>query len=60
MGQISKQLKTRIAKHRNHINRNISTQFVITDHKIQYNHDFNWEEVKILDTERFLNKRLIR
>jgi hypothetical protein len=24
-----------------------------------HNHDFNWDDVEILDTERFLSKRLI-
>jgi len=49
----------RISKHCNHINRNTTTQFVITKHGLQFNHDFNWEDVKILDSERFLGKHLV-
>lgn len=32
---------------------------VLTDHKLELNHDFKWEDVEILDNESFLNKRLI-
>jgi len=60
VGQTSRQVKTRISEHRNHINRNTTTQFVITEHRLQFGHDFDWEDVKILDSERFLGKRLIR
>jgi len=55
--QTSRQLKTRISKHRN-INRNITTQSVITEHRLQFNH-FDWKNVKIIDSERFLGKHLI-
>jgi len=32
---------------------------VITEHRLQYNHDFDWEGVEILDVERNFNKRII-
>jgi len=32
---------------------------IITEHRLGYQHDFDWENVKILDNERFLGKRLI-
>jgi len=32
---------------------------VITEHRLRYQHEFDWENVKILDNERFLGKRLI-
>ena len=51
--------KTRLAEHRNHINRSSNNQSVITEHWIEFEHDFDWENVTILDEERFLNKRLI-
>jgi len=28
-------------------------------HRLQFNHDFDWENVKILDSERFLGKHLV-
>jgi len=59
VGQTSRQFKTRISKHRNHINRNTTTQSVITEHRLQFNHDFDWEDVKILGSERFLGNRLV-
>jgi len=52
-------LKTRISEHKNHILRNTSTHSVITEHRLQFNHDFDWEGVEILDVERNFNKRLI-
>jgi len=41
VGQMSRQLKIRISEHHNHINRNITTQSVITEHRLQFNHDFD-------------------
>ncbi|KYN31571.1 hypothetical protein ALC56_14069, partial [Trachymyrmex septentrionalis] len=57
VGQTSRCLKTRINEYRNHINWNATQHSVITEHRIS--HDFDWENVKILDEERVLNKRLI-
>jgi len=59
VGQTKRQLKTRIVEHRNHIKRNKSTYSVITDHRIIFDHEFDWDNVEILDVERNLNKRLI-
>ena len=51
--------KLKIKKeHRNHINRNTIAQSVITDHRLRYDYEFDWTNVNILDTERYLNKRL--
>jgi len=59
VGQTKRQLKTRIIEHRNHIKRNTNTPSVITEHGIEYGHDFNWDCVKIMDKEPFWNKRII-
>jgi len=59
VGQTKRQLKTRIAEHRNHIKRNMPTHSVIIDHRIISDHDFDWDNVEILDVERNFNKRLI-
>ncbi|KAL6417635.1 hypothetical protein ACFW04_012605 [Cataglyphis niger] len=59
VGQTGRQLQTRIKEHRNHIRRNTSSHSVITDHRLQHNHEFKWNDVKILDTEPIYNKRLI-
>jgi len=49
-------LKTRISEHRNHIHKNTTTHSVITEHRP---HDFDWNNVEILDKERYLTRRLI-
>lgn len=44
---------------------NIKTTFaviqrsIITDHRIEFSHDFDWNNVKILDKQQSLSKRLI-
>ncbi|KAL6433579.1 hypothetical protein ACFW04_006577 [Cataglyphis niger] len=48
-----------IKKHRNYIRRNTPSHSVITDHRLRHNHEFKWNNVKILDIELIYNKRLI-
>jgi len=38
-------LKTRINEHCNNINKNTASPSVITEHRMQYNHE--WEDIKI-------------
>lgn len=59
VGQTKRQLHTRISEHKNHIRRNATSRSVLTDYRINFDHDFNWEEVEILDDEPHLHKRLI-
>lgn len=59
VGQTSRLLKTRITEHRNHINRNTTNTSVITEHRINFLHEFDWDNIKILDKEKFWTKRLI-
>jgi len=49
----------RIKEHRNHIRWNISTRSVITDHRMQSEYDFDWNNVKILDEEPCYGKRCL-
>ena len=49
VGQTGRQLKIRITEHRNHIRHNTSVRSVITEHRLQYDHDFQWDNVKILE-----------
>jgi len=44
----TRQLKTKIFKHQNHINKSTKIQSVITEHRLQFNHEFDWVDVKIL------------
>ncbi|KAM0724705.1 hypothetical protein ACS0PU_009089 [Formica fusca] len=59
VGQTGRRLQTRIGEHRNHIRRNSTVSSVITDHRLEFDHDFDWDHVRILDSEKYLNKRLI-
>jgi len=59
VGQTSRQLKKRISKHRNHIRRNTSQLSVLTNHRLEFGHNFNWEEPEIWDRESSLGKRLV-
>lgn len=59
VGQTDRKLQTRMNEHRNHIRRSTSNRSVIIDHRLEFNHEFDWNCVEILDNEPFLNKRLI-
>ncbi|KYM96032.1 hypothetical protein ALC62_03912 [Cyphomyrmex costatus] len=59
VGQTKRQLKTRIHEHSSDINKTSKSPSVISNHRIETNHDFNWSNVKILDMEPSYNKRLI-
>ncbi|KAG5316942.1 MOS1T transposase, partial [Pseudoatta argentina] len=58
VGQIGR-LFQRTKEHRNHINRITSNESMITQHRLEHSHDFERENMKILDIERKLNKRFI-
>ncbi|EFN61261.1 hypothetical protein EAG_01146, partial [Camponotus floridanus] len=45
--------------HRKHIGRCTTNKSVITEHRLNFDHEFKWDDVKILDKESFYNKRLI-
>jgi len=49
----------RVNEHRLHINRNTNQNSVITTHRLNHKHEFDWKNTEILDEERNLNKRLI-
>jgi len=58
-GQTKQTLNTKINEHRNHIRRNSTQASVITDHCIEFDHEFDWDNVEVLDEELNYNKRLI-
>jgi len=45
--------------HSSDINKNPSSPSIISDYRMKFNHNFDWEKVKILDTESSFNNRLI-
>jgi len=59
VGQTKRSLSVRVNEHRSHIIRNSSQQSVITEHRLMYKHDFDWDNAQILDEETNYNKRLI-
>ncbi|KYN12032.1 hypothetical protein ALC57_15783, partial [Trachymyrmex cornetzi] len=59
VGQTCRQLQSRITEHKNHIRWNTSARSVITEHRLQEGHDFDWDNVAILDEEPHYRKRLI-
>jgi len=59
VGQTKRLLKYRIGEHRNHIKRNSNQVSVITNHRITFEHDFDWNNVRVLNEETNYRKRLI-
>jgi len=59
VGQTKRQLKTRMQEHSADIRKKNGPPYVISNHHINDNHDFNWTDIEILDHERNYNKRLI-
>lgn len=59
VGQTKRQLD-RILEYENNIRRDTTNYSVITDHRLESNHEFNWNDVDILDRKpRFTHKCLI-
>jgi len=48
----------RINEHIKNIKLDSSRHSIITEHILQYNHNFDWKNVRIMDTESYYNKRL--
>jgi len=59
VGQTKKTLNTRAVDHRNRIRRDTAQVSVITDHRLQWNHEFDWDDVRVLDKKMNYKKRLI-
>ena len=54
-----RKLSTRIREYISNINIKTSSPSIISDYRINLNHNFRWNEVMILDSESSYNKRLI-
>jgi len=59
VGQTHRLLKTKIDEHRSYIRRNTNQSSVITEHRLEFSYDFDWDNVEILDEEIHFNKRII-
>jgi len=59
VGQTKRQLGTRIKEHRSDINKKEGSLSVVSNHRIENDHDMNWSEAEILDIESSYNKRIV-
>jgi len=59
VGQTRRLLKTRIDEHRSHIRRNTNQSSVITEYRLEFSHDFDWDNVEVLNEKLHYNKRII-
>jgi len=59
VGQTKRQLRTRVREHLSNLKSKSATPSVVTEHALQASHSFDWNNIKILDTERNYFKRLI-
>ena len=59
VGQTKRKLSTRLHEHISDIKKNTGSPTVITDHRINFDHNFKWNDVRILDCESSYNKRLV-
>lgn len=59
VGQIKRQLRTRIKEHINNVRLDSSRHSVVSEHTLKMQHLFDWDNVKILDTETNYHKRII-
>jgi len=59
VGQTKRQIRTRKKEHHNNIKADKSKHSVITEHILNFDHNFDWDNIKILDTESNYNKRLV-
>jgi len=50
-------LNTRVSEHKNDINKRTGKYSVITEHRLEKNHEFDWDNPEILDREKY--RRLI-
>jgi len=59
IGQTKRHVATRINEHKNNIKNSTGNFSVVTDHRLNFNHDFDWHKPIILHKERNRKKREI-
>jgi len=59
VGQTKRQFKMRIKEHTSDINKKNSVLSVVSNHRLEYNHDMNWDDAVILDIEPSYTKRIV-
>ena len=51
VGQTKRKISSRIKEHFNNISHRFQQLSVVSEHRQEKNHDFRWNDVKILDNE---------
>ncbi|KYN37516.1 hypothetical protein ALC56_08117, partial [Trachymyrmex septentrionalis] len=59
VGQTKRKLRTRLKEHMNDVKKPVEALSVISNHRINNDHGMDWENTKILDSERSFYKRSI-
>jgi len=59
IGQTKRHLRTRIKEHSNNVKLHKSLHSVISKHRLELEHEFDWTKPNILHSETFLRKREI-
>lgn len=57
--QTKRQLRTRLKKHRSDINKRSGSPSIISTHRINFQHDFEWNNVEILNRKCSYDKNLV-
>ncbi|KYN12186.1 hypothetical protein ALC57_15637, partial [Trachymyrmex cornetzi] len=57
VGQTKRKIKTRLKEHKSSTSNSNTVHNVVAQHQINLNHKFNWDNIEILDTEPFFQKR---
>ena len=59
IGQTKRHLSTRFKEHQKNIKLDVTSHSVISKHRLEYGHDFDWNGFNILHTEKHVKKREI-
>ncbi|KYN39275.1 hypothetical protein ALC56_06352 [Trachymyrmex septentrionalis] len=59
VGQTKRKLKTRLKEHINDLKKPANSHSVISNHRFDTDHVMDWDNAKILDSERSHYKRLV-
>ncbi|KYN19367.1 hypothetical protein ALC57_08283 [Trachymyrmex cornetzi] len=59
VGQTKRTLMTRIKEHKNDIRKLNGNLSVVSEHRLNLKHEFDWEGVDIMDSERWLYRRRV-
>ena len=59
VGQTKRKLKTRLKEHINDFKKSANSYSVISNHRFDIDHVMDWDNAKVLDSERSHYKRLV-